>query len=138
MGMYTHVALDVRLVENVPTEVLSTLLLLINYVRTPISSTLTLDYCVMGDYTGEWKDDPNRRKSELETVSWGDRRLHIRSSFKNYHGELEDFLAWLSPYVAANEGEVLGTHEYEECIEPSNIVYRNGALCMEEGKWRDD
>lgn len=41
--------------------------------------------------------------------------LHVRSSFKNYNQEVQEFLRWVMPYVAAGGDEMLGYWQTEEC-----------------------
>ena len=46
--------------------------------------------------------------------SWDYSTLEIHSSFKNYGGEIDLFLEWITPYLAAYPGDLLGFSLYEE------------------------
>lgn len=59
------------------------------------------------------------------TLRWDDigrdYRLCIRCNLKNYDGEIEQFIDWIMPYVAAEPGEFLGFYRHEEAEDPTLI-----------------
>jgi hypothetical protein len=50
--------------------------------------------------------------------------LIVRSDFKNYYAEIEKFVNWISPYVDAGDGDMIGYSRYEEDKNP--IILRKG------------
>jgi len=49
----------------------------------------------------------------------------IRTNFKNYQGEVEKFLEWITPYIDALDGDFIGYSRYEETEVPTLLYYPN-------------
>lgn len=51
--------------------------------------------------------------------------LNIRLNTKNYAGEIEKFVEWVTPYLDKRDGEFLGFMRYEETEIPTLLYYPN-------------
>jgi len=49
--------------------------------------------------------------------------LSVNFNIKNYGNEIELFIDWIMPFVAAYPGEFLGYSRYEEATEPT-LIYK--------------
>lgn len=45
--------------------------------------------------------------------------IFTRCDLKNYHGEIEQFLEWIKPYLDQQEGDCIGWYWYEEDRSPT-------------------
>lgn len=52
--------------------------------------------------------------------------LTTRSDLKNYGGEIDAFVDWVSPYLDQCEGDHLGHKRYEEDDKPTLIYFKEG------------
>jgi len=61
----------------------------------------------------------------------GDHRhyvLNVMSDFKNYSGEVKEFMNYIAPHIDHYSGDFLGYTRYEEMDDPTLIYYRNGQI----------
>ena len=141
MGMYTELVLGVKLLKKTPPKVIEAL------------KFMTGD-ADEGQYEGNWCPDiddplfslprwrfmlrcgsyyfpgqPDSKLIEDTVVCIGEYWLNVRSNFKNYDGEINQFLKWLAPYVEqdGNSG-FSGYYRYEESEEPTLIYFKSGAF----------
>lgn len=54
--------------------------------------------------------------------------LSFHSSTKNYDGEIDKFLTWISPYIASATGEVIGEFEGEQDDFPTQLIADIGGI----------
>ena len=128
MGMYTAFVFNARLKDSVPDTVLQVLGhmtggdsywgVLPNH---PLFQTQRWDFMLRCDSAYF----PLGGCAQLETDDFaqGQTLLHVRSSFKNYHGEIDKFLDWIEPYTEA----AVGYHQYEEADAPTWIQLGDGS-----------
>lgn len=129
MGMYTELVCSFRLRKDVPAEVIEMLTYMAtgegdqpNTLDHPLFSTdrwhvmLMMDsYCFDGDTCSTVRFDDITR---CHMVS-------IRCNLKNYCGEIDKFIDWLTPHIDASEGEFLGHKRYEEDDNPTLLYHPN-------------
>lgn len=130
MGMYTEIFVNCELRKDVPEEVVHDLRILFDesFITDGFVSDIPKQdkrlraigncssyYFQPRATSAMWYDDIGR--------SW---YICSRSDLKNYDGEIEAFFAWLGPYVAANPGEFIGYHRYEEDDAPVLVFKREG------------
>lgn len=60
-------------------------------------------------------------RSTLRADYQGPIYLCVRSNLKNYDGEIEKFIDWISPHLKKDEGDFLGFYRYEETEQPTLI-----------------
>lgn len=121
MGMYTELHYNVELPKETPQQVLNTLRLMLGEV----------DHAELPDHplfsTDRWRmmlrcDSYYFSADTHSTLRFDENGdcfyLCIRCNVKNYCQEIEQFIAWLDPYVYAFEGDFLGFHRYEESEDP--------------------
>lgn len=54
--------------------------------------------------------------------------INVKSSFKNYEGEIRLFLDWILPFINEDEEDLLGFYRYEENREPTLIYGLVGGM----------
>ena len=124
MGMYTELFLQVNLKKETPEEVIKAIEVMIG----------TSDEDIEPPFKGERWDFMLRQSShyhfpfsvaKLEQLPYLEDKyfLFVRCDFKNYDGELSKFLEWLAPWVCPADTHYQGHHMYEECEEPTRIVF---------------
>ena len=59
--------------------------------------------------------------STLRADCQGGQYLCIRCNLKNYDGEIEKFIDWITPHLKKHEGDFLGFYRYEETEQPTLI-----------------
>jgi hypothetical protein len=140
MGMYTELVLGVRLKENCPKHIVEMLKVMFG-----LQPDLPEKY-------SDWKDTfPQTGRipfggsyyfavqNSHSRMSWdnisNDWTLSIRCNIKNYDDEINNFLKWISPFVARGSGEnddFCGYWLYEEDVAPTLIWLVKGKL----GRWK--
>ena len=130
MGMYTALHFAATLRADTPASVLDTLHYMMEPRRFPEAP-----YPDHPDHplfhTDRWDImlacDSYYFNADTHSVlrrGWdGHSSLSVTSNFKNYDGELDLFLDWITPYVAAYDGDWLGYHMYEEDEQPTLIFH---------------
>jgi hypothetical protein len=106
MGMYTELILGAELRKDTPKEVIEALQFILgekeikpenfplpegrcDWLLQGCSSSFAIDKPVNKMWLGEWDN------------CW---HISTRSNIKNYGGEIEEFLAWLKPYIDGGSG----------------------------------
>lgn len=108
MGMYTQFYFRCRLLEDTPGEVLD----MLEYMTGPNADVtpppVEIDHPLFT--TSRWASV--LYDGDLDRVA---RRVAAGevSGFKNYDNEIGEFVDWISPYVDARDGEVIGVSIYE-------------------------
>ena len=133
MGMYSDFYLKVRLVKPLPEVVKRALREMevgfrapsITGIDHPFFQTQRWNMVWRGSYVGEEFDEAP------DESSFKNGTLTITSAIKNYENEYQKFMDWLSPYVAEQNGAVVGKYQYEEDDEPTSIIFRDGKLRLE-------
>lgn len=109
MGMYTDFVLECHLQAETPEQTIQTLrymLKVTGYIpelpEHRLFSTQRWTYML---WSGYFKPTIER---DADTMLW---KLRINTSFKNYDGEISEFLDWIKPFLATND--FLGYYHYE-------------------------
>lgn len=63
--------------------------------------------------------------SKLQADHSGQYTFIARCDLKNYDREIEEFIDWLTPYIDASDGEVIGHRRYEEETLPTLLLHPN-------------
>lgn len=140
MGMYTEINLAVRLRKDTPQGVIDTL----TQMTTPDGKPQPHDHPFFK--TGRWTwcltsggsyyfDATPMRSFRYDDIG-GFWALTVITNIKNYTGEWQHLLDWLSPYLdEPQDGDYFGTYRYEESDLPDLIIYDGGKLrirCIKE------
>lgn len=138
MGMYTQVKLNIKLKEDTPYNIMNALDWMIEYrdelAIKPERDEHPLFCCervhVMLRMNGSFDDweAPVREGYNFSCLS----------DVKAYDGEWYKLMDYLSPWVDAEEGEILGTYHYEEELLSSPIKYIDGILMVDYLQGQDD
>ncbi len=133
MGMYTEFVFAAELKPDVSEQVLGILRYLTNHEavslrqrpHTPLHLFFKCrlweivlignSHCFPGDACSTLKFDDEMEK-------W---TITIRSNIKNYDGEIEAFLDWITPHLHAYEDKFQGYFHYEDVDVPTLIYYPN-------------
>lgn len=67
-------------------------------------------------------------KLSLKRHAEGTWCLSFHSSTKNYDGELDKFLTWIAPHVAAELGDAVGEYEGEDSDRPTTLIAQVGRI----------
>ena len=134
MGMYTEVNLTVRLREDTPSEVIQVLSYMVgastDKPELPDHSFFACD---------RWAATLNCSSYYFVPFSTFELRFdgiantfYIvgRADLKNYDDEIEHFIDWLTPYIDAEPGQMLGYSRYEECLRPTILLHPNTWIVM--------
>lgn len=60
------------------------------------------------------------------------RYLCLRCNLKNYSGEIEHFVSWITPYLDKRDGDFLGFQRYEETEIPTLLYHPNRWVVLPE------
>lgn len=113
MGMYTELVVGCRLVK-LPNDVWHQLDRLVG--EREVIEVVDNNGAAWPFAIGGSADFPCQHATLEIDEYWDSFVLNIRMSRKNYHGEMESFLRWLRPYVAAGSGshDLFAWTHYEE------------------------
>lgn len=123
MGMYTELHFNAELRRDTPTEVIEVL----RYMLGEIEDEPTLPAHPLFE-TGRWRimlrADSYYFDAKTHSALYDDETaqaqfLCIRCNLKNYGGEIEAFVDWITPYLDKAPGEFLGFSRYEETEQPT-------------------
>ncbi len=129
MGTYTEFHFNVELRKDTPYEVYR----ILEYMTGQLGEGgFTLpDIDLFQNKESRWRfmlntDSyyyPSKTKSTIfKDDQFGCPYLNIKCNFKNYEDEIEKFLAWICPYVVADDAQYLGHIAQPEC-DPMFIFY---------------
>lgn len=129
MGMYTQLHFAGNVKEDSPEKVFEILNFLINETTEPeelpnhpfFSCDRWKWIAKMDSYYFNYKTHAVFFHDEIGNY-W---RLNITSNLKNYSGEINKFIDWISPYCDALKGEFVGYSRYEEFDKPTIIYYQS-------------
>jgi hypothetical protein len=131
MGMYTEFHFNVKLADNVPAEVLAILTTMLD-TKDPDALPALPDHPLFQSHLWRWMLLCDSYYFEAEVASsltfddnGDDWRLCVRCNLKNYGGEIEHFVDWITPYIDAQQGDFLGFSRYEENEIPTLIYHPN-------------
>lgn len=119
MGMYTLLEINAELRKDTPDEVLDTIRHYAGEAPDAIPTWVPRQRNPLNGYSAYF---PGKVFTEIRQDAFGDLFLEARSSIKNYAGDIESFLEWLSYYVRAGSGpgHLWARTHYEEDFEPTN------------------
>lgn len=121
MGYYTQLHLQVELKKDTPDSVIKTLLHMLGETHfKPEEVPFECDrwefmlrsssfYCFPRSFSRLFQEQ-------------GKHYLFVQCDFKNYTGELNNFLSWISPYVDNDEG-FMGYSRAEDQVKPT-LLYK--------------
>jgi hypothetical protein len=133
MGMYTELHLSVELTGGAPLEILRYMTGQdkgpgeIRVPDHPFFQTPRWAFMLQCDSAYF----PAPTNSHVGKTEYGNCVLLVQCSFKNYYGEIDLFLEWLSPFVVGSgwkERDFVGYSLYEENEDPTPIYLQNGKL----------
>jgi hypothetical protein len=129
MGMYTELNCAFELKKDTPDSVMAVLLYMLDQ-RNPEPEAFPSHPLFT---TSRWRmlltcSSYSFAACESRTALWldeADDQYHvmIRSNLKNYDGEIEKFIDWITPYIDGLEGDFLGYSRYEETEIPTLLYY---------------
>lgn len=131
MGMYTELVFNAELAEATPKEIIIGLGAIREGNFEPLGETENpffkkprwrSVFCCCSFYFTAFSVF-HFEKDDISNTWW----IGIKSSLKNYDGEIEAFLDWIKPHLAKNY-MVLGYYIYEEDGEPTIIYQEGGAV----------
>ena len=64
---------------------------------------------------------PEKLSSIVKSLTWNSMYIFSRSDLKNYDGEIEAFIDWVTPYLRTYGKTCIGWKWYEEDAEPTLI-----------------
>jgi hypothetical protein len=131
MGMYTELNCAVRLKKDTPTPVIAVLLIcwITESLRPsplpahPLFNTNCWRFILTGS-------SYYFACCEAQSAVWPDEITNqycvsVRANLKNYDGEIEKFIDWITPHIDAMEGDFVGYSRYEETEVPTLLYYPN-------------
>lgn len=129
MGMYTELFLQLQLSGDTPPEVIKTL----NYmggaegcesISQPFKGSR---WNIMLQCNSHYHFPLS--VFQLKYLSYIDEYLlFVRCDFKNYEGEVENFLNWIAPWVLDTDDVYAGHYMYETSTEPTRVCFKGGKL----------
>ena len=122
MGMYTELVLKARVKHDLPADIEAVLQYLFNDAGAgePLRPHHEFFQCSRWAAIGSC--------SSHYHIPWATSRYaggHIfsRSDLKNYEGEIDKFIDWISPYLETSNGDCIGWGWYEEDAAPT-LLYK--------------
>ena len=129
MGMYTEMVMAVELKNDTPQQVRDVLGSMTGVEEVeystpnhPLFQAARWKWMLNGD-SAYFEGDS---RSTLTEKYLGYHTLTIRCNIKNYDGELEKFLEWITPYVSSKG--FAGYTRYEETEDPTLIYFDETGL----------
>lgn len=145
MGMYTEFHFNVRLVRDIPQDIMTTLNYLLGeyaietnlrdlvdkeVINHPLFQCSRYKYMLMsGSAYFHFNAD-----SKITEDILGNKYLSVHTQLKNYDCEIQHFIDWISPYVS-KQYDLWGYYRYEESMEPTLIFgkqYLNNRITNKE------
>jgi len=128
--MYTELVCAFSLTKGTPQHVVDTLLYMTGQSSAepetlpphPFFGDTRWDHMLRGG-SAYFDGDPHSTV-RVDEYS-GKHRVTIRCNFKNYDGELEKFIDWLTPHIDALPGDFVGYKRYEDTDVPT-LLYHPG------------
>lgn len=130
MGMYTELFLQLKLKDDLPTEIVQTLRYMLDNdcgapKEPPFDASrwnwmLRCSSHYHYPYAHSFLDEP--------TYNGDSYHFFVRCDFKNYSGELEGFLEWIAPYVETQDLHYQGHWMYEGMEHPKRIIFNDGVV----------
>ncbi len=131
MGMYTEFFFRAELIQDLPDDVFNLLSGIFNSevnwddLKLPDHPLFGPDSRWVALFVGSSAYFPDAHTGGFK-IGWGNSfNLAIHSSLKNYSGEIDLFLDWISPYIRDSEGTFLGYSLYEEANYPDLYHHKN-------------
>lgn len=135
MGMYTELVIKAKITEYLPDDVW----MILDYLFNPKTEVEIYDEHMQLKSDVKLPDHPFFDSSRWEMIGscnsyyhipesqsfFADGYLFSRSDLKNYGGEIENFINWITPYLDEPDGKFIGWKWYEEYHEPT-FIYKNG------------
>lgn len=125
MGMYTEFHFNSRLKGDVPAEVIEMLKFMLGEdllsPKLPAHPLFSTDRWKRMLLSGSCYFDTlfgSRLKRDEFSPYWV---ISVRCNLKNYCGEIEKFVDWISPYLDKTKGKFLGFYRYETNEMPTLI-----------------
>lgn len=132
MGMYTELRMAARIIEDAPPHVIE----ILEYMLTPDNDGnppfkkpdhpfFQTDrwYFMLRCDSYYFDADTNSHLNYDEILK--QYVLTIQCNLKNYDGEINKFIDWLTPYIDASKGDFLGHKRYEESEHPTLLYHPN-------------
>jgi hypothetical protein len=123
MGMYTELVLKCRTKEDTPKEVKEVLDFLFNGEKIPETLPnhpfFSLPRWRAIGSCSSYYHHPQSVNHISKNSNWKEWYIFSRSDLKNYDGEIEAFIDWLTPYLEAYNKTCIGWKWYEEDSEPT-------------------
>lgn len=135
MGMYTEIYVNVDLKPETPTEIIEVLKAICGDGDEAALEGKPGRWCMLfnsGSYYTPNTSCKNLTYSEIGAC-WS---LLGKGDIKNYGGEIEQFFAWLSPWIDAELGDFIGYTRYEESPTPTLVLLANAESCDPQGSQR--
>jgi len=127
MGMYTEIHFNAELRKDTPADVLAVLHFMLGDEGAGEPEKMP-EHPLFGDT--RWRfmlrcdsyyfDADTHSTLRFDDIA-GAHYLCIRSNVKNYSGEIDLFVDWITPYLDKHEGDFLGFKRYEEDEWPTLI-----------------
>ena len=124
MGMYTEFHFNSRLRVDVPQDVIAILEYMLGGGEKPappnhpLFATDRWDFMLRSDsYYFDADTHSTLRFDDISRAYF----LCIRCNLKNYTGEIQAFLSWITPYLDGSDGNFLGFSRFEEVDTPTLI-----------------
>lgn len=124
MGMYTELHFNAELRRDVPADVLAVLRFMVDGGDMPGLPDHPLFKAprwrllfTCDSYYFDADTHSTLRFDEISNTHY----LCIRANLKNYDGEIDKFVAWITPYLDKHDGDFLGFKRYEEDEWPTLI-----------------
>lgn len=122
MGMYTEIYVNVDLKSDTPDEVINTLRAICEKDQaSPLLKDKPARWFILFNSGSYYTPNTECASLTFDTIG-GNWSLIGKGDIKNYAGEIQQFFAWLMPYIDAGEGEFVGYHRYEEDQLPVLVV----------------
>jgi hypothetical protein len=125
MGMYTELVLKCETKEDIPKEIKSVLEFLFGNGESPLETPshpfFMLPRWKAVGHCSSYYHHPKRVFNIVESPIWDSMYIFSRSDLKNYDGEIEAFIDWITPYLQTYGKTCIGWKWYEEDAEPTLI-----------------
>lgn len=118
MGMYTEIYVNVDLIETVPANVIAVLKAMCRDGNEDDLKPFPARWAYLFNSGSYYTPNTSCANLTFDDISkqWS---LLGKGDIKNYENEIEQFFAWIAPYVDAEPGAFIGYSRYEQALVPT-------------------
>jgi len=136
MGTYTSFELEIKLITDLPIEVIKAIDIIktkkylrkdgtawnggcLDFFSREVVNISFIDHPIF---------EPDMRLSFINIESFKHNKLKVKGYLKNYSSTIEKFLDWISQYVDEEDCKIVGSYDYDGCTNSAQLYFKNNEI----------